>query len=156
MVKALKEVLVMGFVLRYLKRVRRWAAGPAALLAGFSAHGLTALVVLAALVVVLAVLGRGMLRWTISSGARSDRMIRMILALRGDGRSPAESPSALSSPGPRQHRQPSVGGHGDARQPADCHEQAKPDPQGDEKVDGPLRQQEAVGMVKASQKGPHS
>ena len=38
-----------------------------------SPAGLAAVVVLAVLVVVLAVLGRGMLRWIIDSGDRSDR-----------------------------------------------------------------------------------
>lgn len=87
----------MSLVLRCLKRMV-WIAGSAGLVASLSSHGLLALVVLAVLVVVLALLGRAMLRWTISSGPRSDRMIRMILALRGDGRSLPQGHAALSSP----------------------------------------------------------
>lgn len=94
----------MSFVLRCLKRVSRWVAGPAALLAWLSMHGLTALVVVAALVVVLAVLGLGLFRWIIDSGTRSDRVNRMILALRGDARSLAPGPSASPSPTSRRHR----------------------------------------------------
>jgi hypothetical protein len=88
----------MGFV--WLKRVR-WMAGPVALLAGLTAHGVVALIVFGVLFVVLAVLGRGMLRWIISSDDHSDRLIRLILASRGDGRSLAQAiPRSLaSSPG---------------------------------------------------------
>ena len=85
----------MDSVWRCLKHVR-WLAGPTAVLAGLTAHGLLALVVLAVLgvVLVLAVLARGMLRWIISSGDRSDVVIRMILALRGDGGSLTQKHSA--------------------------------------------------------------
>ena len=67
-----------------------------AVLAGLTAHELLALLVLAALVavLVLAILARGMLRWIISSGDRSDIVIRMILALRGDGGSLTQEHSA--------------------------------------------------------------
>jgi hypothetical protein len=76
---------VKGLVQRCLKRVGRWAAGPVAALAGLGAH-VTALVVLGALVIALAVLACLMWRWTLGSTARSDRGIRVILALRGDPR----------------------------------------------------------------------
>jgi hypothetical protein len=140
----------MGSVLHSLKRVGRWAAGSAAVLAGLCAHGLTALIVLAALAVVLAlalaVVGRrGTLRWILDSADRSDRMNRMILAVRGDARCLTQGASALPSPDfpvPSQAADPPRGGE----LPADRHD-------GD-KFDGPLRQQEAVGMVKAPQGGP--
>jgi hypothetical protein len=86
----------MGSVWRCLKHLR-WMAGPAAVFAGLTAHGLFALVVLAVLVVVLVVLACGMLRWIISSGDRSDVVIRMILALRGDGGSLAHEHSPGSA-----------------------------------------------------------
>jgi hypothetical protein len=117
----------MSLVLRSLKRVGRWAAGPAALLAGLSAHGLPGLIVLACLVVVLAVLSRGMIRWIIASGARSDRVTRMIVAWRSGQSHPS---SAASGSVPRLPSRAAA-------------------PQG-QKGDGPLRQQGAVGMVKAS------
>ena len=145
----------MSFVLRCLKRVSRWVAGPAALLAWLSMHGLTALVVVAALVVVLAVLGLGLFRWIIDSGTRSDRVNRMILALRGDARSLAPGPSTSPLPASRQHRQTARAGRDAARQPrrspppADSRSSRR-----GEKGDGPLRQQRAVGMVKAPQGSP--
>jgi hypothetical protein len=86
----------MGSVWRCLKYV--WMAG-AAVLAELTAHELLALVLAAlAVVLVLAVLARGMLRWIISSAVYSDRMIQMIRALRGDGGSLTQEHSALSSP----------------------------------------------------------
>jgi hypothetical protein len=92
----------MGSVWRCLKHLR-WLAGPA--VAGLLAHGLLALAVIAALIVVLAVLVRGMLRWIISSGDRSDVVIRMILALRGDGGSLTQKHSAGSArPDPAKAR----------------------------------------------------
>ncbi len=79
-----------------LKRVRQWVAGPAALLAALSTHGFVALIVLAVLVVVLAV-------WIIGSDARTARVTRMILALRGNARS--LGPAATSPPSSRRRRQ---------------------------------------------------
>ena len=92
-----------------LKHVSRWVAGSAALLAGLSTHGFTALIVLAILMVVFAVLGRGMIRWIIDSGDRSDRVTRMISAWRGvDPRSLAPGPSATPPPiaSPQRRRSP--------------------------------------------------
>ena len=91
-----------GLVQRCLKRAGHWAAGPVAVVAGLGAH-VTALVVLGALVIALAVLACMMWRWTLASAARSDRGIRMILALRGDPRSLPQRPSAP----PGSPRQPS-------------------------------------------------
>ena len=81
-----------------LKHVSRWLAGPAALLAWLSTHGPAELIVLAILVVILAVLTCGMIRWIIDNGDRSDRVTRMISAWRGGARCPAPGPSATSSP----------------------------------------------------------
>jgi hypothetical protein len=89
---------VKGLVQHCLKRAGRWAAAPVAVLAGLSAH-VTALVVLGALVIALAVLACLMWRWTLASTARSNRGIRMILALRGDPRSLPQRPSP-QPPGP--------------------------------------------------------
>ena len=86
-----------GLLQHCLKRVGRWAAGPVAVLAMLGAH-VTALVVLGALVIALAVLACLTWRWTLGSTARSDRGIRMILALRGDPRSLPQRPSANSPP----------------------------------------------------------
>jgi hypothetical protein len=95
----------MGSVWRCLRHLR-WMAGPAALLAGLTAHGLLALVLLAALVVILAVLAGGMLRWIISSSDRSDVVIRMILALRGNGGSLTQEHSADSTRPDQAKRRP--------------------------------------------------
>jgi hypothetical protein len=86
----------MGSVWRCLKYM---GMAGSAVVAGLTAHELLALVVLAVLVavLVLAVLVRGMLRWIISSGDRSDVVIRMILALRGDGGSLTQEHSAGSA-----------------------------------------------------------
>ncbi len=82
-----------------LKHVSRWVAGSVALLAGLSTHGLTALIVVAILIVVFAVLGRGMIRWIIDSGDRSDRVTGMISAWRGvDPRSLAPGRSVPPPP----------------------------------------------------------
>lgn len=101
----------MGFVLRCLKRVSGWVAGSAALLAGLSTHGLTALVILGGLavvlgvmVVILAVLGCGLFRWIIGDGARSDRVNRLLLAKRGDAGCLKASSPASSSPASRRNR----------------------------------------------------
>lgn len=101
----------MGFVLRCLKRVGGWVAGSAALFAGLSTHGLTALVILASLVVVLgvivvllAVLGCGLFRWVIEDDDRSDRVNRLLLARQGDSRYLRPSRPAPSSPASRQNR----------------------------------------------------
>lgn len=71
-----------------LKRVGRWAVGLVvglgSVTAGLSAHGLAVLLVLVLFVLVLAILGRGEFRWIISSEERSDRVIRMISAWRGE------------------------------------------------------------------------
>ena len=80
-----------------VKSVSRWVAGAAALLTGVSTHGL-GVIVLAGLVIVLAVFGRGMIRWIIDSGERSDRVTRMITAWRGDAMSPAPGPPDASPP----------------------------------------------------------
>jgi hypothetical protein len=101
----LKEVRVNGLMQRCLKRVGCWAAGPVAVLAGLGAH-VTALVVLGVLVIALAVLACLMWCWTLGSTARSDRGVKMILALRGDPRSPPQRPSAQSLPGSRAARRP--------------------------------------------------
>jgi hypothetical protein len=69
-----------------LKRAGRWVIGLGTMIAGLTAHGLAALFVLTILVLVLAVLGRGMMRWIISSEERSDRVVRMMLAWRGKTR----------------------------------------------------------------------
>ncbi len=92
-----------------LKHVIRWMAGSAALLAGLRTHGLTALIVLAILMVVFAVLGRGMIRWIIDNGDRSDRVTRMISAWRGvDPRASAPGSSATPPPiaSPQRSRPP--------------------------------------------------
>jgi hypothetical protein len=88
---------VEGLVQRCLKRVGRWAAGPIAVLAGLGAH-VTALIVLGALVLALAVLACLMWRWTLASTARSNRGVRVILALRGDSRSLPQRPAAKPAP----------------------------------------------------------
>lgn len=91
-----------GLVQRCLKRAGAWAAGPVALIAGLGAH-VTALAVLGALVMALAVLACLTWRWTLHSNARSDRGIRMILALRGDPRSLPQRPSAQPPAGSPRH-----------------------------------------------------
>jgi hypothetical protein len=88
-----------GTVKNALKHMSRWVAGSAALLAGLSMHEFAALIVVAILLVVFAILGRGMIRWIIDSGDRSDRVTRMISAWRGvDARSLAPGPSAAPPP----------------------------------------------------------
>lgn len=57
-----------------LKCAGRWA-GLAALLAGLSLHGLAAILVLGGVVVVLAVLGHGIIRWIIDSDDRYPRQV---------------------------------------------------------------------------------
>ena len=93
-----------------LKHTGQVMAGllPAALLVRLGTHGLAAMiifavlvVVLAGLVVVLAFLGRGMLRWIIDSSERSDRVNRMMLARQGDARCLKPGTSAPSSPDSR-------------------------------------------------------
>ena len=96
----------MGSIWRCLKHLR-WLAGPA--VAGLLTHGLLALVVLAALLVVLAVLARGMLRWTISSRARSENVIGIILAWRGGRRIPDTCPRRRRSTGQKQPADNPVG-----------------------------------------------
>jgi len=71
-----------------LQRAGWWVIGLGPVIAGLTERGLAALVVLAVLVLLLAVLGRGMMRWIIGSETRSDRVIRMMLAWRGKTRSP--------------------------------------------------------------------
>jgi hypothetical protein len=107
---------VKGLIQRCLKRVGRWAAGPVALLAGLGAH-VTALVVLGALVVALSGLACLMWRWTFGSTARSDRVIRMILALHGDPSSLPQRASAQSpcrQPGLRRTAAPQAAPAGKA------------------------------------------
>jgi hypothetical protein len=94
---------VKGLIQHCLKRAGRWAAAPVAVLAGLGAHG-AALAVLGGLVIALAVLACLMWRWTLASTARSDRGIRMILALRGDPRSLPQRPSPQPPPGSPRHR----------------------------------------------------
>jgi hypothetical protein len=159
---------VKGLVLRCLKRTGQWLAGSAAVLAVVGLHGPAAPVVAGVLAIVLAVLAYRMLRWTLASSARSDRLIRMILALRGDARSLPHDP--LASPPPAFRRSPQIIPAVKAPGPQCQHEAAEtveartrrrpagwPAPAvAAEKVDGPLRQQEAVGMVKAPRKGPRT
>jgi hypothetical protein len=80
-----------------VRRVSRWVAGAAALFAGLSTHGL-GLIVLGGLAIFLALLGRGMIRWIIDSGDRSDRVTRMISAWRVGASALAPGPPAASSP----------------------------------------------------------
>lgn len=81
-----------------LKHAGKVAAGmlPAALLAGLGITALGALVFLAVLVL-------GVVCWIISSGDRSDRVTRMILARWGDA--PATAAAALPA-SRRRRRQP--------------------------------------------------
>ena len=86
-----------------LKHATRAAAGilPAAALVRLSLPVLAALVLLAVLVL-------GVTCWVISSGERSDRVTRMILARRGDARSLVPEPAAASLPAPRPRRRRSA------------------------------------------------
>ena len=93
-----RKVRAMGSIWRCLKQVR-WLAGPAAVLAGLTAHGLLALVVLAALVVVLAVLARGTLLRVLSSEDLTDRGTKIIQAWRGGRRIPDTRPRRGRSTG---------------------------------------------------------
>jgi hypothetical protein len=107
---ALSATQKRGTVKTALKHTGQAVAGvlPAALLVRLGTHGVAAMIVFAVLVivlggvvVVLAFLGRGMLRWIIDSGERSDRVSRMLLARRGDARCLKPGTSASSSSGSR-------------------------------------------------------
>jgi hypothetical protein len=114
-----------GAVKSVVKRLSRWVAGPAALIAGLSMHGLVAVIILTLLVA-----------WIIGSDARATRVARIISACRGDARPLAPDFSSAASP---TERPPSSLG--------------LPSSSG-RKGGGPLRQQEAAGTVKVSSRRP--
>ena len=88
-----------------MKHVGRWAAGPAAYIAGLITHGIVALIIVAVVVVFLAYLGRGMIRWILESKARSDRATQMISAWRGNAKSLTPRSSSVSrTPSPQRRR----------------------------------------------------
>lgn len=80
-----------------VRRVSRWLAGPAAVLAGLSTHGLGAVIVLALLAA-----------WIIGSDARAARLTRIISAWRGDaGALSSDASSAASAAAQTAGRPPS-------------------------------------------------
>ena len=80
-----------------LKRTGRWVIGLSPVIAVFTAHGLAVLLVLAVLVFVLAILGRGMFRWLVVSEERSGRVIRDRAAERRQGNARSILPAARAS-----------------------------------------------------------
>ncbi len=89
----------MGAVKNIMKNAGRAVAGtvPAVVLVRLGVPALAALVFLAVLML-------GVICWIISSGDRSDRMTRMILARQGDARCLPPTPSSPSVPASRSNR----------------------------------------------------